>query len=226
MSQSIHRKKETTSRKREVQGENSPLSQDAHLFSERLRELVPLGTASKVAREAGLTSSTLDGYLRGGIPSADRALALADVLGVSVRWLITGEEDPARLGNEWLGLREFPLHALRAGKPKPEETSIVPVHPQWLTRTAAGVPMLWITHMPASTLEGVPNEGDMIVCCDAAEPHGEGLYLYRYHDVPVVRRFIAQGATAPGVMDVTMFGVPGMELLGRVLGAIKMQPAG
>ena len=51
-------------------------------------------TRKAVASAIGLKSAqSLTDWGKGSIPQADTALYIADVLGVSVRWLLTGEND-------------------------------------------------------------------------------------------------------------------------------------
>jgi transcriptional regulator with XRE-family HTH domain len=51
-------------------------------------------TRKDVALSAGLKSvQSITDWSNGSIPQADTALYIADKLGVSVRWLLTGEED-------------------------------------------------------------------------------------------------------------------------------------
>ena len=66
-------------------------------FSARLREAIGAQSPAAVARAAGFTKQTMDGYLKGSMPSADRAIALADALDVPLRWLITGKDEAAPL---------------------------------------------------------------------------------------------------------------------------------
>ena len=65
-------------------------------FRSRLREQIDFnGLLDKeVADKAGISKHTLDTYVgaRGCMPAADVAVRLAKVLGVSVEWLITGED--------------------------------------------------------------------------------------------------------------------------------------
>ena len=65
-------------------------------FRTRLREQIDYaGLLDKeVADRAGISKHTMDTYVgsRKCMPSADIAVRLAKVLGVSVEWLITGEE--------------------------------------------------------------------------------------------------------------------------------------
>lgn len=64
-------------------------------FRTRLRDQIKFsGLLDKeVAKKAGITKHAMDTYVgsRGCMPSADIAVRLAKVLGVTVEWLITGE---------------------------------------------------------------------------------------------------------------------------------------
>jgi len=58
------------------------------------RRIVMKMTRKAVATAIGLKSAqSLTDWGKGSIPQADTALFIADVLGVSVRWLLTGEND-------------------------------------------------------------------------------------------------------------------------------------
>jgi len=59
----------------------------------------------ELAAQSGISKSTLDNYLsvRGYMPSAEAAVKIAQTLGVSVEYLVTGEEksaDKSSLGPE------------------------------------------------------------------------------------------------------------------------------
>ena len=64
-------------------------------FRSRLREEIEYSGMlyKEVAAKAGITKRTMDSYVgsQGSIPSADIAVRLAKVLGVSVEYLVTGE---------------------------------------------------------------------------------------------------------------------------------------
>ena len=68
-------------------------------FKENLKdEITYQGLLLKeVALEAGLNQKSLNNYLRenSSIPSADIAVRIAKVLGVSVEYLVTGKKDAA-----------------------------------------------------------------------------------------------------------------------------------
>lgn len=66
-------------------------------FRSRLRDQINyLGLHDKeVAAKAGITKRAIDTYVgaRACMPAADVAVSLAKVLGVSVEWLVTGENE-------------------------------------------------------------------------------------------------------------------------------------
>ncbi|GGF62552.1 hypothetical protein GCM10007301_22850 [Azorhizobium oxalatiphilum] len=55
---------------------------------------IALGTRSltSVGKAAGVATSTVAGYAKGKLPTADVALRIADFLGVDLRWYISGEQ--------------------------------------------------------------------------------------------------------------------------------------
>lgn len=72
-------------------------------FKENLREEIKYQglMLKEVALAAGLNQSSLNNYLRenASIPSADIAVRIAKVLGVSVEYLVTGEKSPPCFSN-------------------------------------------------------------------------------------------------------------------------------
>ena len=68
-------------------------------FKENLRDEITFQgrVLKEVALEAGLNQYALNNYLRenASIPSADIAVRIAKVLGVSVEYLVTGKKDSA-----------------------------------------------------------------------------------------------------------------------------------
>lgn len=62
------------------------------LFAARLREIIGEGSVSKFAKKCDLTESMLRKYLLGdSVPGADKLVRMAQIAGVSLRWLATGE---------------------------------------------------------------------------------------------------------------------------------------
>lgn len=61
-------------------------------FIERLRQLAALaGSASALARDAGISQGGMQRYLKGGEPTRKVLIALAKSRGVNLLWLATGE---------------------------------------------------------------------------------------------------------------------------------------
>lgn len=59
-------------------------------LSDRLREVV-VGSKNAFAKKCGFSETVLRQYMEGSIPSAEKAAKIADVAGVELRWLVTGE---------------------------------------------------------------------------------------------------------------------------------------
>ena len=73
-------------------------------FRGRLREEIEYSGMlyKEVAAKAGITKRTMDSYVgsNASMPSADIAVRLAKVLGVSVEYLVTGEKKETALSNQ------------------------------------------------------------------------------------------------------------------------------
>lgn len=102
---------------------HTPAESDEHRADEgflaRLRELVALaGTASGLARKAGISQGGLSRYLNGGEPSRRVLVALARATGVEIAWLAAGEgpmvkREALELDDTTSTLRLLPYYALR-----------------------------------------------------------------------------------------------------------------
>lgn len=181
-----------------------------------------------LARETGLSPSTLHDYSRGAAPSADRAFTIADALGVDPRWLITGQGgapegagDNAR-DNGWVRLPH-------RSAPQGREVFSTPVPREWLRRAFGRSDDLWTTCMPSQSFPKVAREGDPIVCVDAEGLVEGGLYLVELGGDVVVRRVTATAA-GPALTTADSFadsggaafehGSGGTHIIGRILGAL------
>lgn len=58
----------------------------------RLKELMGTSRRAAFARKCGIPDSSMRQYLEGSIPGADKAAQIAERNGVSLLWLVTGEE--------------------------------------------------------------------------------------------------------------------------------------
>lgn len=59
-------------------------------FGERLLDAIGSESVHAFSKRAGVSDSTLRGYLKGNMPAADTALTIADTAGVNLEWLISG----------------------------------------------------------------------------------------------------------------------------------------
>lgn len=165
------------------------------------------------------------------MPGADTMLRIAHALDVPVEWLITGETPSSRAGliaadeADWVIVPRYRLGEFtETGKPEPIET--VPLRKDWLNRNARASSGLWLTELPATTVEGLGEEGDTILCRDASVKEGEGTYLYFYDGMPLVRQFQVPKL---GMGEAPSWGwepedPPGMRVVARILGSIKLRP--
>jgi len=69
---------------------------DKEKFIERLRKIAKPNTGAFAAKCVGVSDQLFRGYLSGAIPGIDKAISIANQAGVSLDWLLTGEE--ARTG--------------------------------------------------------------------------------------------------------------------------------
>lgn len=65
-------------------------------LADRIKVLIGAGSANAFARKSGIGESSLRQYLAGGIPSATIAARIAHAGGVSLDWLVNGEEETDR----------------------------------------------------------------------------------------------------------------------------------
>ena len=189
-------------------------------------------TPAALARAVNMRPQLIDNYLHGSEPGASKAIKIAGALSVPVDWLVTGKVPTASLRpvsdpDEWTIVPRYRLEEFtETGKPEPAET--IPLRKDWLNRAARVATNLWITQLPASTIEGIGEEGDDILCRDALVREQEGTYLYFYDGVPIVRKFegpkIGQLADGGRAWLSDPDDPPDMRIAARILGTIKLRP--
>ncbi|WP_439532078.1 helix-turn-helix domain-containing protein [Polymorphobacter sp.] len=194
-----------------------------------------LGARSKawLAREAGITSSTLNDIIARTKMEAGNALRLAQALDVPLEWLISGEL--AKTGHglvaadeaDWVMVPHFRLAEFtETGKPEPWATT--PIRKDWLNRTLYTSTNLFITELPAHQLEGLGEEGDPILCRDAQHHQEEGFYLYFWDGTPLVRRFTGPPLQQLGEVQRSWQWEPddpsSLRIAGRILANLKVRP--
>ena len=184
----------TPVRKKSDQPENNPVnrtrqpSKRDEAFAVRFSDALQGRDRAWLARQTGLSASTLHDYSRGAIPSADRAFLIADAVGVDVRWLVTGQGTAAGDEDEWVRL---PYRSLSGDSASEAERRAAPVRRDWLRREFGPVETLWVTDMPSNAFPEVAREGDPILCRDAGGLVEGGFYLVQLETALVVRRLTA-----------------------------------
>lgn len=185
-------KRDTRSENTDDQARQSAPPDATARFAERLSEVLAGQNEAAIARAAGIPKQTLAGFKKGATPSAPRALALADTLGVNYRWLIAGEGPKLKVGAgpteaESVTLPRYDVFAFgEYGRGEPlEEVTI----PRWLLGTIKTSTGLWVTQMPSDALPDVAEEGDTIICRDPEAPlQDRRVYIFILDGRPIVRR--------------------------------------
>jgi transcriptional regulator with XRE-family HTH domain len=203
---------------------------DASGFSERLKAALAGRVAAEVGRATGIPAQTIGGYLKGAIPSADRALALADELGVNYRWLIAGIDAPAPQPADEDNVRIDRYDAFsfsEHGKGDPAEEIVIP---RWLLSSVKQSNGVWLCEMPSDALPSVAAEGEMVICRDADIPlQDRRVYIFLIDGRPVVRRVFVRpdGLQLAGETDDAMINIRAEDAdqvvpVARVLAAISL----
>lgn len=184
-----------------------------------------------LAKAAGLRPQMISKYLAGTMPGADKAVLIAQALDVPVEWLVTGRTPRAAHSliaaeeADWVMLPHYRLSEFtESAKPEPIET--IPIRRDWLNQNARVASNLWLTDLP-STVEGIGEEGDPILCRDAETHYQEGFYLYFFDGMPIVRKVsgpvFGQLADAQRPRSFQGDDNLGLRLVARVLGTFKMR---
>jgi|GEM_PF-5552220 len=160
-------------------------------FAGRLRAAIGMRRASEVARAVGIPQQTLDNYLKGAAPNAERALALADELGVNIRWLIKGEGQRSVVEQsdaDWLVLFRFDMAKFEPGDiPPPVEK--MRIRREWISRAVHTTHRLWLTTLLSDAMPEIGREGDLVLCQDAQPELSDGhVYVLLLDGRPIVRR--------------------------------------
>jgi DNA-binding XRE family transcriptional regulator len=185
-----------------------------------------------LARQAGVTTSNMSDVITKSLPSVDTAIKIAQALEVTTEFLFSGENSSganpliAVDQADWVFVPHYRLAEFtETGKPEPIET--IPIRKDWLNQAARVASNLWLTELP-STVEGVGEEGDPILCRDAETHYQEGWYLYFFEGMPIVRKVagptFGQLGEAQRSWDYHVEETPALRLVARVLGTMKLRP--
>ena len=165
-------------------------------FPERLRILIPDRELRTFARKTGYSEGVLRKWLKGeSFPDLDRLVRLADVAGVHVQWLATGEgqmrpgEEPEQVaahdvGSEFTLVPKFRVEASAgAGKSVPreeEEVGKLAFRRDWLRRKGFRSEDLAVIRISGDSMAPTIRDGALALV-DRRLPHGipksDGIYV-------------------------------------------------
>lgn len=162
-----------------------------------MRELLGKRDLAWLSRETSVPVSTLSDFARRG-GKAETAIRIAEALDTTVEFLLRGTRNrpvPDLImvdEAEWLSLPRYDL-ALFTPEGKPEPIETVPIRRPWLRGFDTPSTGLWLTTLPSS-IPGVANEGDTIVCRDAEADLIDGrTYIFMRDQSLLIRRVAIDG---------------------------------
>lgn len=170
-------------------------------FAARLHQALDGRGQRWLSEKAGLATSSIHDYLRGTMPSADRALLVADALGVNIRWLVAGDGPRVPANEAAEGVVAVPCFSLASGttrewaqtgeKPEPERTLLIAEEvlvPLGRRRTRRR--SLWAVHMPGHTMAEIAEPDELVFCADIDGSLADGWVVLFLTEggTPVMRR--------------------------------------
>ncbi|WP_432769768.1 MAG: bacteriophage CI repressor [Sphingopyxis sp.] len=160
----------------------------------RVKEALNGREVSWLVRETGYGDSTIRDALRRGPVRSDVAMAIADALGVSVDWLLTGRKNNTLVAvedAEWVEVPEYSLFEIdELGKLDPLTTTLI--RKDWLYSSLGDTSGIWVAQSPARYEALAIDAGSMLFCKDysAGERMVHGAYyLFRVNGGVVLARF-------------------------------------
>lgn len=154
-----------------------------------------------LAQATGIPASTLHDYIRGAMPSADRAFAIARALNVDINWLIGGEPiDVSQDGSERLRVPYY-TSTLVSGGERPGDHLAVPR--RWIETIFGPVWQPFLTHLPPHRVRAIPAPGAIVLCEAVCEvPLSEGsVHLLHLPEGVAVRRLASEGGVIIAIDD-------------------------
>jgi hypothetical protein len=139
-----------------------------------------------LADASGLSPSTISDCIKSGISKTEPAVAIANALGCSVDWLLTGSKRirSAAVASvedaDWVEVPEISLSGIDDAR-KGEEVSRATFRRDWLHQSYGRSNGLWTTRLPSDYPPLDLVEGDLVICCDAVreELHERQLCIWR-----------------------------------------------
>ncbi|RYU42087.1 LexA family transcriptional regulator [Aliivibrio finisterrensis] len=163
-------------------------------ISKRLIQLSENRTIRETAKIWGVSTATVSLYLKkGGMPSIDKALAIANGEGVSLDWLAYGEEEPVRANNDLVPITKYDITASAGGGSlvETEESSIVTVSRSWLRGNNLLNNDLCIIGAKGNSMEPSIHDGDELFIRMIQDSPGkpyDGVFVINIDDLLKVKR--------------------------------------
>jgi phage repressor protein C with HTH and peptisase S24 domain len=174
-------------------------------FVERLRALIAIaGSASALAKKAGISQSGLHRYLSGGEPTRKVLIALAEAGGVDVAWLTGGRgsvmEKPEKTEKPIVGLETLTRVLLYR---HPEAPEAQPAQPgiltgvafcrSWLGRNGFDAKQLTAASMHGNSMEPTIRNGDNLLIDISSKDVQDGdIYAIRDGERLLIKRLQRQ----------------------------------
>lgn len=139
-----------------------------------------IGTAYQLSRQCGIDLSSIKDYIEGrSMPAADKLLKISKALGVSIEYLLTGQEPPLRevvieTEGKAAPYASIPLaHAAGAGPFRMElleDEDPVIVSRRILKRAGVSEKNVGAFRIEGDSMEPILHRGDLVLCSTAGEP--------------------------------------------------------
>lgn len=156
-------------------------------------------SVAELSRLVGLSQASLNNWRNGSIPRADYAVKVAEILGLSVEFLISGKQtayeftDPESGKTIQLGSNYFLIpvieQKLSAGKGEPlpttDEIQGLLAVPQMLRKFGKDIGVLFVH---GDSMEPTLHNGDPVICSTSGWDNEEGLYAIRLNGNGYVKR--------------------------------------
>ncbi len=164
-------------------------------FPERMNMLIErAGGTTELARKSRLSRRVIDKYKGGeSEPSRERLIALAIAGGVSISWLVTGEEENANNVEEFISI---PRYDARVGagngafNDRARLIDYIPFTKDFLAKrlgrtSTAGLVMI---EARGDSMEPTIGDGDLVLIDQAETEIGDGVMAYVLDDTAYVKR--------------------------------------
>lgn len=218
-------------------------SQEASAFTLRLRTALGDRSPAWLSRASGVKDASVRKYLAGGHPTVLPAIRLANALGVRLDWLLTGQgamtDEPVAAAPgahlfdaaaaDWVFLPYYQFTSSLTFF-TPTTVEVYPVRRDLLRRALGAEKGLWVTLMPAGGLAGIADEGDPIICRNAAFAEPGRAYLVGVDGNLMARRFGPHGFYVTNAAEPTIqleeIPLRGVIPVGEILARFGLSPVG